>query len=372
MVAVLAGCKEHTAGIVVSVSNPAETARDQETVSVSWESLTALDSSITPETVVVRDANKQELPSQVLFRGMEKPQELIFQASLAANGAADFHIEKGVRSTYEPKVFGRLVPERKDDFAWENNKIAFRIYGPALEATGEISNGIDVWVKSTDKLIVNAWYKTDDYHRDYGEGLDCYKVGRTLGAGALAPYVNGQLVLGNNFTHSEVLDNGPLRLTFRLVYAPYKVGENQVTETRTFTLDANTHFNRVEVTYENAPAGMEVAAGIVLRKGPGQLMQDAAAGTIAYWEPRNNDNDMDNGHTAIGVIFPGGAVGTMEQEGHLLMTKTYGVPFVYYCGAGWSKGGVASAEEWSQQVTRAGVSVNRPLEVKLASPAAVK
>ncbi len=367
ILAVLAGCKERTAGILVLVSNPTESVRDQETVSVSWEALLAVDSSIVPETVVVKDANGQEIPSQVVFRGMEKPQELIFQASLAANAAADFYIGKGIRSAYEPKVFGRLVPERKDDFAWENNKIAFRIYGPALEATGEISNGIDVWVKSTDKLVVNAWYKTDDYHRDHGEGLDCYKVGRTLGAGAMAPYVNGQLVLGNNFTHSEVLDNGPLRLTFRLAYAPYKVGENEVTETRTFTLDANTHFNQVEVTYENAPAGMEVAAGIVLREAPGELMLDTVAGAIGYWEPQNNDNDMDNGHTAVGVIFPGGATAMMEQDGHLLMTKAYSAPFVYYCGAGWSKGGVASVGEWFKTVAQAAFHVKEPLEVKLVS-----
>ena len=27
------------------------------------------------------------------------------------------------------------VPERKDDFAWENDKIAFRAYGKALRKT---------------------------------------------------------------------------------------------------------------------------------------------------------------------------------------------------------------------------------------------
>ena len=32
-----------------------------------------------------------------------------------------------------PKVYGRHVPERKDDFAWENEYAAFRMYGPALK-----------------------------------------------------------------------------------------------------------------------------------------------------------------------------------------------------------------------------------------------
>jgi len=43
---------------------------------------------------------------------------------------------------------GRLVPERKDDFTWENNRSAFRLYGPALKATGEISNGMDFWAET--------------------------------------------------------------------------------------------------------------------------------------------------------------------------------------------------------------------------------
>ena len=32
------------------------------------------------------------------------------------------------------KVYGRYVPERKDDFAWENEYAAFRMYGPALKS----------------------------------------------------------------------------------------------------------------------------------------------------------------------------------------------------------------------------------------------
>jgi len=36
-----------------------------------------------------------------------------------------------------------LVPERMDDLAWENDKVAHRIYGPAVRASLE-SSGIDV------------------------------------------------------------------------------------------------------------------------------------------------------------------------------------------------------------------------------------
>lgn len=62
------------------------------------------------------------------------------------------------RTTAE--AFGRAVPERYDDYAWENNKVAYRLYGPALETSPEklITPGIDVWVKCTEKLVIDEWY----------------------------------------------------------------------------------------------------------------------------------------------------------------------------------------------------------------------
>ena len=71
--------------------------------------------------------------------------------------------------------------------------MAFRIYGQALVPIDGPSNGIDLWYKRTSDLIIDKWYANDlagiaSYHNDNGEGLDDYKVGRTLGAGAMAPY----------------------------------------------------------------------------------------------------------------------------------------------------------------------------------------
>ena len=75
------------------------------------------------------------------------------------------------------KTFCRFVPERMDDFAWESDRIAHRMYGPALiTGEGTISSGVDVWVKSTRNMIINKWYKSGEYHADHGEGLDGYSV----------------------------------------------------------------------------------------------------------------------------------------------------------------------------------------------------
>ncbi len=241
------------------------------------------------------------------------------------------------------------------------------MYGPALEADGEISNGMDVWVKRTDELILEEWYRTGDYHRDHGKGLDCYAVGRTLGGGAMAPLKDGRLVLGHNFKSCILLDKGPLRISFRLIYAPYKVGLKEVTESRVITLDAGARFNRIEEIYEGLYPGTEVAAGIVLRAG-GELMRDTLKGILGYWEPQNRDNNDDNGHTAIGIIFPDVMEKIVEQEGHIFGIDRYGqVSFVYYAGSGWSKGGIENAAIWFGRLKEEKMKLENPLEIEMNS-----
>ena len=133
-----------------------------------------------------------------------------------------FKIVTGVRENYPAEAYGRTVPERYDDYAWENNKVAYRLYGPALETSPEklITPGIDVWVKCTDKLVIDEWYARGKYHHNFGDGMDCYKVGVTLGSGASLPFVDGKFwMMDHNYATARTLDNGPIRTTVELPYA---------------------------------------------------------------------------------------------------------------------------------------------------------
>lgn len=83
----------------------------------------------------------------------------------------------GIAQTNAPRTFARFVPERSDDFAWENDLIAFRAYGPALRE-GKENSGIDCWLKRVNYPIINKWYVQSEqgksYHKDHGEGCDNY------------------------------------------------------------------------------------------------------------------------------------------------------------------------------------------------------
>ena len=142
-----------TPALKVEVANPTQLDRDDETVEIAWSEVSALQ-GVTPENVVVLNDDKEQVPSQVLYRGEAEPQALIFQTDADANETKHFQIVTGTREAYPAEAFGRQVPERYDDYAWENNKVAYRLYGPALETSPEklVTPGIDVWVKCTEKL----------------------------------------------------------------------------------------------------------------------------------------------------------------------------------------------------------------------------
>lgn len=357
-------------GVSVSVKNTTDLARTLETVEVNWEDIAKKLPGVTPEQVVVYDAAGQEIPSQVIFNGGDTPLALIFQVTVQPNAEVVFTVKTGQPASYVKQAYGRFVPERMDDYAWENNLVGHRMYGPALEATGEISNGIDTWVKRTDELLIDEWYKTGDYHKDHGKGMDCYKVGRTLGSGAMAPYIDGKIVLANNYIRQQTLDNGPIRISFRLDYAPFEAGEASLTETRIISLDANSHFNKVQEIYTGSPAGMPLAAGIVSRPQPGDTLMDASNGVLAYWEPQNNDNGDNNGHIGIGLVFTDRMTDVVAQDGHLLALTTYpeaGKPYTYYMGTAWSKADVPTAGDWFRTVQQESIKVKNPLVVNISN-----
>jgi unsaturated rhamnogalacturonyl hydrolase len=252
------------------------------------------------------------------------------------------------------KAYARFVPERMDDFAWENDRIAFRMYGPALiKGEGTISSGIDVWVKNTPRLVIDKWYAGDDYHRDHGEGLDAYSVGTSRGCGGLGVWDGGKLYTSSNFASWRVLENGPSRVAFELTYAPWNANGRMISEVKRISLAAGEHFNRIESTFESpTPGPLVIGIGIAKRSGEGgQWQEQAAEGSLSYWEPEA----APNGHIACAVLL-GRPVEHFEDtttDRLALVTAAPGQPFVYRAGAGWSKGGeFRDARAWGAYVRR--------------------
>jgi len=274
-------------------------------------------------------------------------------------------VQAGKPAFVRPKTYARFVPERFDDFAWENDRIAHRIYGPALAKRPDNAYGIDVWSKSTTALILDKWYKLMDFDTDHGEGLDFYGVGKSLGAGDIALYVRDTLYFTNNYSTWKILDNGPLRSTFQLTYAAKKASDITYTVTKTISIDAGSQLSRIEVIFDSQDAAeLPVAIGIVKRAKPGKTLFDNNAAVMGYWEPENPAH----GTTGLGCVFISPVKKMGEEKGHFLTTATAksGQPFVYYTGAAWSRSAfIKNDQEWFVYLNKFSDQVKHLVEVKV-------
>ena len=366
--AVFIGCSPSKQVLTVEMANPTSIDRENEIVELVWKTVQQKLSLSADETIIVTGDNGQQIPYQLVTNGSGATETLIFPVSLQAGQTTSFKITAGQPESFSPLVYGRLVPERKDDFAWENNRSAFRVYGPALKATGEISNGMDFWAKKTESLVIDKWYKDDlagvaSYHEDHGEGLDFYKVGRTLGLGMTAPFKNDTLYLGDNFVTAQVLDNGPLRITFKLTYDPYEANGKKVIETRIISLDAYSQFNKVTNLFDADADKLTVATGIVMEKDKPEITFGLDSGIIAYETPGNEAN----GIIYTAAIHPNGFGEIKVSNGHFMGLNSYqpGTPYTYYAGGGWSKAGFGSFDEWTQFVKQEKEKIDHPLTIQI-------
>lgn len=278
----------------------------------------------------------------------------------------------------EPAVYGRLYPERNDDLSWENRTVAFRVYGPKTQQNGEKSYGYDIFLKYPGKGLVleelygnqcsrENWRKADslkqidpelsrkfqetfNYHINHGKGMDCYAVGSTLGCGVPAVLTGDSILYPWCYEKVDIIENGPDRFRARLQFAPKIIEGDTVTEIRTIVLDADSHLNYSEVTYQGATHPLTVVTGFP-RRDNGPTYANAKKGIIALVDPTQGP---DNGKILVGLKMLNRNNGTFERENHLLISATLrpGEPLRYYWGYAWDITDITTLDAWIRYLTR--------------------
>jgi len=372
-VAFLFSCSK-SSDVKVTVENPSDFDRLADLVEIPIDTIKGKLPLTDSLVYLVKTVDGTVIPSQVTY-----DRKIIFQPELKAGESKSFVIVTGEPQEFPAKTYGRFITERKDDFAWENDRVVFRAYGPALVEIDGPSNGFDAWYKRTNNLVIDKWYKDDlagvqSYHNDNGEGLDDYKVGRTLGAGAMAPYVNGKLWLNENFASQEVLENGPLRTTFKLTYKDLNIDGKQVAENRTISIDAGSQFSKVVQAY-TIKEPMDVAAGFPKRESGDSIITVVDKGYLIYAEPKTNKSEG----VYLALVYPQGmketAIDTYDavnpvnkQKGtysHILgiTTQQPRIPVTYYTGYGWKEFGYPTVADFEKYVQNFTTALQQPLSV---------
>lgn len=271
-----------------------------------------------------------------------------------------------------PQVSGRVYPERNDDLSWENDLVAFRVYGPETQRRGERSFGYDLFLKYPEKGAVLErlygeqcsranWQKVDSlrkidpklakefensftYHLDHGYGMDCYAVGPTLGCGVAAIAVGDSICYPWCYEKVDIVENGPERFKAVLTFAPVKIGGDNVVETRTISLDKGTHLNHCEVRYDGLSAPVDVVVGFPKRGTPKEYA-DVSKGIIAITDPTQGDS---NGTIFLGVKTDNKCKGTQVLDNHELLRLQLkpGETLSYDWGFAWDRTDIPTFEKW--------------------------
>ena len=401
LLALLVGCSpKQSEDFAIIVSNDQAFDRE-ELIEVPISDISKRVKLVDEEQYIILDANGNQVAYQITY-----DDKLLFPAMVQANGETTYTIAVGEPIQVESSVYGRCFPERVDDMTWENDRSAYRAYGPALQARGERAFGYDIWVKRVPELVVeqryakhldadiqkevnllrkvrkykeaNELFHSASFHVDHGDGLDCYSVGSTLGGGTAALMQGNEIIYPYCWKEYEIMENGPLRFTVKLTYNPFTVGkEENIVETRIISLEKGSQLNKTTISYAGLSNTTAVATGIVIHpENPEAYVLEGDKGYIAYADLTDNIKN-DNGAIYVGAVMPkkikeAKTVLFTPKEakergalGHVLAISNYKPEskYTYYWGSGWSKYGFESMEDWTEYLDRYTQRVRHPLIV---------
>ena len=386
--------------VTITVQNPINTARKFEIVEVPMASITK---TLGMDDFIITDADGREVPLQVTCNNT-----VLFQASVGKKKKSTYYAIKGTPSQYECRVMGRLFKEREDEFGWENDRVAYRVFGHGAAV------GYDVFNKSTSTLMLDFWYASEQdqemrslckkltargqadladqvynafsYHIDHGQGMDCYTVGHTLGAGANALVnADGSLCMPHCYSSYEIMEDGLLRFAVKFTYPKVDFNGMKIFETRTITIDAGTSFCKVDVRYHLVSDPVMMASGVVVHKNnPTAFVINREAGYLGYEdlgdasvykEKYRKEFEKKMGKIYVGTVYPkpladmkyveyngGFAIGHVLAYSQLKPFEDY----TYYFGSAWNKNeetDIKSLKDWEELLSNQATLVRNPLKV---------
>jgi len=378
LVFIFLSCSQKSSDKIITVKNTLDIERVNETVALSKDLLKLEDLS----NLGIRDieSNTLQITQLVDNDGDGVMDALLFQPKVGANSEKSYAITK-ITPEENPEAlaycYSRFVPERTDDYTWENNKIAFRVYGPVAQKMAEdkikggtLSSGVDAWLKRVEYPVINKWYKkytdgTGSYHEDTGEGLDNFHVGISRGVGGIAVKKDSTYHYSKNYIKWRTITTGPIRTSFYLEYENWDAGGNLITENKVISLDYGSNMSKftTHITGTNT-----IAVGLTLHEKDGEVIGNTEHGWVSYWQP-HADSELGTAIVAPKANFKGFETYNTEAKDESNAYANLNVmdnTIVYYAGFGWKKSGqFKSKQAWENYLNIFSKKISAPLEVKI-------
>ncbi|MBN1599316.1 MAG: DUF4861 family protein [Bacteroidales bacterium] len=369
----------------ITITNNQPINRLTETISIDKEKLGEIGINLFNNMFIYDVATDSQLITQHIDNNDDGIQDaILFQIQLNANETKKFILKPGnaISDTLTPEAiaYSRFVPERTDDYTWENDRVAFRTFGPEAQRMieenipgGTLTSGIDCWLKRVDYPIIEKWYAkhtlgTGSYHEDTGEGLDNFHVGASRGCGGIGVWNEKEkkLYTSDNFIQWKTLAGGYIRTMFQLTYSPWHANGNLVYETKRISLDLGSNLSKYEINAEGTDI---ISVGLTLHENDGVINYNKEEGWFSYWQP-HGDSELGMGIVADPEIIESVTeiISDEADKSHLLVhLKLKNSSAVYYAGFGWEKSKqFNSREEWEEYLQRFVLQLKDPLTVDIS------
>ena len=354
----------------IIVENTLNTDREFETVSVNISGFN------TDNYAISQENSDDKIIYQLVDSNADgKNDVLLFQPKIKANTSHRYSlsISDEIQDSVPVHCYSRFVPERTDDYAWENNRVAFRTYGPVAQKMAEdgvkggtLSSGMDAWLKRVEYPIINKWYKKTttgkgSYHKDTGEGLDNFHVGISRGVGGIAVKVDTNFHYSKNFISWKTITTGPIRTSFILNYESWDINGESIKESKHISLDYGQNLSKFELSISGTNT---VSAGLTLHKKDGKTSENT--NWISYWEPFDG-SELGQGLVTTDEYFINSEkyLTSKKDESNLYTNlKVVNNKVVYYAGFGWKKSNqFSSQQEWESYLAGFAKKLATPLKV---------
>ncbi|MEM6641437.1 MAG: DUF4861 family protein [Bacteroidota bacterium] len=251
----------------------------------------------------------------------------------------------------------RYCPDRDFDIAWENDLVAFRVYGKQPNPDAGLS-GIDAWHKRVSYPIVDKWYRGNlegiSYHEDHGEGCDQYHVGKSRGVGGIGIWKDEKILRSGLYESWEVISQTQTTISFKLTYS-WEIDGERIVETRVISLEngsqlfsAKSHFTKNGIPVKD----LEIAVGLSTQNGIAEVSLNKAQGWLSAWHKLGQNQGMIGTGAIVDTKY---LVKMLEQksekkdESHalaIIKTDTNG-SIEWKAGFAWEKAGkIDSKKDW--------------------------
>jgi len=240
-----------------------------------------------------------------------------------------------------------LPPYLTEGPAWENDKVAFRLYF-------DTRNGKDVFGKLIPGMVMDTIgvNHNNSYHELSNWGMDILHVGKSLGAGSVAiaaKDANGKDTLmrlgGANIKSQvyKVIADGPVRAVFSIKYQ-WEINGKPVQITDETSIWGGQYFYETTLNISGVPADAKLVTGFAdfFDNQPGQI--DTAGTKIFYSYGPQSENKDDLG-LAVAIHSPSFAsykrmtdtLGDIRNSYLVSQQITQGGTVTYRFYAAWGK-----------------------------------